>query len=305
MGIEFVTIGEITVDDTVLETNEIKRAQTGGGSIYSALGIRLWGHTVGVNSVVGHEYLQGDLHTLAQNRISVEGIKRIEGWSLRLWLLHEENNKKQQLPKLQSSTFHELDEAREPPPDTYMGARGFHIATGTPEGQMKSRDYVRSRRPEAMISLDILTEPFITFEYYRDGSALSEIDVFSPSIVEIEALWPKITIDQALEQIANFGVRWVAIKMDTSGSVVFDAESGRKFRIPIYPSNTIDSTGAGDAYSGGFLEGLVETGDILEAGMRGTISASFAVEGWGAFHMLEITKTMAEERLTWLRDRLT
>ena len=305
MEVDYVTIGEITVDDTVLETDEIRRAQTGGGSVYSALGIRLWGHRVGVNSVVGHDYLEEDLKKLEEHHISTLGIRRIEGWSLRLWLLHEENNKKQQLPKLQSSTFQELDEARNPPPDEYLGAKGFHIATGTPEGQIRSRDYVRKRRPDVKISLDILTEPFITFDYYRDGSAYAGIDVFSPSIVEIEALWPGFRVDQAIQHIANFGVRWVAIKMDTRGSVVFDAMTGQKYKIPIYPSRVVDTTGAGDAYSGGFLEGIVETGDILEAGLRGTISASFAVEGWGAFHMLNIIREQADERSNWLRKEIS
>ena len=304
MTVDYVTIGEITVDDTVLETDEIKRSQTGGGSIYSALGIRLWGHKVGVNSVVGHDYKNEDLRLLEQSGILTTGIKRIDGWSLRLWLLHEENNKKQQLPKLQSSTFQHLDEARDPPPADFFQARGFHIASGTPEGQMKSRDIVRSYLPDVPISLDILTEPFITWEYYRDGTALEGINIFSPSIVEIEALWPKITIDEAIDRIAGFGVRWIAIKMDIRGSVVFDAQTGEMYSIPIFPAKTIDTTGAGDAFSGGFLEGLAETGNVFDAGIRGTISASFAVEGWGAFHMMQINKQQALERAEWLKDKI-
>ena len=236
--------------------------------------------------------------------MDTSGIKRIDGWSLRLWLLHEENNKKQQLPKLQSSTFQQLDEARDAPPKHYFEAKGFHIATGTPEGQMKSRDIIRSRLPNIPISLDILTESFITWEYYRNGSALDGIDIFSPSIVEIEALWPDLSVDQALQRIAGFGVHWIAIKMDVRGSVVFDAKTGDKYKIPIYPANTVDSTGAGDAFSGGFLEGIVETGNVLEAGIRATVSASFAVEGWGAFHMLDVGREKAEQRYQWLKNEM-
>ena len=71
--------------------------------------------------------------------------------------------------------------------------------------------------------------------------------------------------------------------MDTRGAIVFDGRQGKTYRIPIYPACTVDATGAGDAFSGGFMEGITETGDVLEAGLRGTISASFVVEGWGAF----------------------
>lgn len=301
---DYGTIGEITVDDTVLESGEVRRAQTGGGAVYSALGIRLWGHTVGINSVVGRDYPQANLETLARNDILTDAIHQIDGWSLRLWLLHEENNKKQQLPKLQSSSFEELDNARPNPPDGYLKTKGIHLSPATPEGQMRSRDYVRRSRSECLISLDILTEPFITWEPYRTGDALREIDVFSPSVVELESLWPGEALGQTVERISGYGVRWIAVKMDVRGSVVFDTETNERYRLPIYPADTVDETGAGDAYSGGFLEGIAETGDVLEAGLRATVSASFAVEGWGAFGMLSVTPDQAHERLGWLRDKV-
>jgi sugar/nucleoside kinase (ribokinase family) len=304
MTVEYVTIGEITVDDTVLESGEVRRSQTGGGSVYSALGIWLWGHRVGINSVVGHDYADAHLATLQDHGIATEGIHRIPGWSLRLWLLHEENEKKQQFPKLQSSSFQDLDAARLDPPDSYMGARGYHLSPATPEGQMRSRDVVRQRQRDAIISLDILTEPFVSFEAYRNSAPYRGVDVFSPSIVEIEALWPGERLEDVFRRLTNFGLRWIAIKMDIRGSVVHDARQGTTYRLPIYPARTVDTTGAGDAYSGGFLEGIVETGDVLEAGLRATVSASFAVEGWGAFGMLKADQTEAQNRLTWLKRQI-
>lgn len=303
MNVAYVTIGEVTVDDTVLESGEVRRAQSGGGTVYSALGIRLWGHQVGINAVVGKEYPQANLDVLEAHGISTRGIRRIDGWSLRLWLLHEENNKKQQLPKLQSSTFQELDQAREAPPPGYWQASGYHLAPATPEGQIRSREIIRRRRPEVHISLDILTEPFIDFAYYREGTALAGIDVFSPSIVEIEALWPGSRPAELFDFFSARGVRWIAVKMDVDGSVVHDARTGETFQVPIYPAAAVDTTGAGDAFSGGFLEGVVESGSVLEAGLRATVSASFAVEDWGAFGMLEVERATAEERLAWLHSR--
>jgi sugar/nucleoside kinase (ribokinase family) len=298
MTIEYVTIGEITVDDTVLESGEVRRSQTGGGSVYSALGIRLWGHQVGINSVVGHDYPDGHLATLQNGGIATEGIHRIAGWSLRLWLLHEENEKKQQFPKLQSSSFQELDAARPDPPDSYMSARGYHLSPATPEGQMRSRDVVRERRSDAIISLDILTEPFVRFEAYREGAPYQGVDVFSPSIVEVEALWPGESVENVFGRLKDFGLRWLAIKMDIRGSAVHDARLGTTYRLPIYPARTVDTTGAG------FLEGIVETGDVLEAGLRATVSASFAVEGWGAFGMLQADQSEAQNRLAWLKRQI-
>lgn len=304
MNIEYVTIGEVTVDDTVLETGQVMRAQTGGGTVYSALGIRLWDHKTGINAVVGKEYPEANLRILESHSVSTSGITRIDGWSLRLWLLHEENSKKQQLPKLQSSSFKELDDLRKDPPQSYWQAKGYHLAPATPEGQMRSRNVIRQKRPNTLISLDILAEPFIQLDSYRDGSALNGIDIFSPSIVEIEKIWPGQKIRDVIEFVASHGVRWTAVKMDIRGSIVYDTKTNLSFEIPIFPSLTVDETGAGDAYSGGFLEGIAETGDILEAGIRGTVSASFAVEEWGAFGLLEVDKAEIKKRKEWLHKKL-
>jgi ribokinase len=264
----------------------------------------LWGHAVGINSVIGHDYPEENLAALEAHGIFTEGIRRIPDWSLRLWLLHEENNKKQQFPKLQSSTFQHLDANRPEPPKSYWSARGYHLAPATPEGQKRSREVIRRKRLDAILSLDILTEPFITWDAYRNGSAFQGIDVFSPSIVEIEALWPGENLEDVIRRLTGFGLRQIAIKMDTRGALVHDAKIGTSYHVPIYPVKTVDTTGAGDAFSGGFLEGIVETGDVVEAGLRATISASFAVEHWGALGMLSVTRDDAEHRLAFLKAQL-
>jgi hypothetical protein len=117
-----------------------------------------------------------------------------------------------------------------------------------------------------------------------------------------------ILVKYHLENVINFissnGVRWIAIKMDTRGSIVYDTKQNKEYRIPVFPSETVDTTGAGDAYSGGFLEGIAETGNVLEAGIRGTVSASFAVEGWGAFGLLKVAKEEVRRRKNWLQNQV-
>lgn len=53
--------------------------------------------------------------------------------------------------------------------------------------------------------------------------------------------------------------------------------------VPAYPvgSKAIDPTGAGDAYRGGLVKGLIEGKDLIASARMGTICASFAVEVQG------------------------
>ena len=83
---------------------------------------------------------------------------------------------------------------------------------------------------------------------------------------------------------------------------MYDAAARRRWHVPAYPSRVVDVTGAGDAYCGGFLVGLTETGDPLEAALRGSVSASLTVEGTGALHALGGTQAQLQARLAELRS---
>jgi ribokinase len=67
--------------------------------------------------------------------------------------------------------------------------------------------------------------------------------------------------------------------------------------VPGYPSRFLDPTGAGDAFCGGFLAGYAATRDPLLAAMHGNISASFCIEGSGAFYLLDAMPGLAQARL--------
>ena len=64
------------------------------------------------------------------------------------------------------------------------------------------------------------------------------------------------------------------------GSQVSTLES--EISIPAFKlKNVVDPTGAGDAYRGGLLSGLVRGKNIVESAKMGSISASYAVETYG------------------------
>ncbi len=100
---------------------------------------------------------------------------------------------------------------------------------------------------------------------------------------------------------ADMGCRWVVIKRGARGQCVFDRDTDRRWIVPAYPVQSREVTGAGDAYCGGFLCGLGSSGDVLEAALQGSVSASVAVEGVGAEYMLDTLPGLAQARLESLR----
>jgi ribokinase len=63
-------------------------------------------------------------------------------------------------------------------------------------------------------------------------------------------------------------------------------------------------TGAGDSFCGGFMVGLATTGDPIRAALYGTVSASFAIEGYGALYALGADSTEARRRLVYLEQAM-
>ena len=132
---------------------------------------------------------------------------------------------------------------------------------------------------------------------------LEQVAAFLPSEMETRAFFPELAGDlwAAAEAFGGLGAGCVVLKLGAQGQYVYEPASGRKWHVPAYPARVVDVTGAGDSYCGGFLVGLDQTGDPLEAALRGCVTASLVVEGPGALYALDQPRQMLSERLAELR----
>jgi ribokinase len=117
-------------------------------------------------------------------------------------------------------------------------------------------------------------------------------------------LWGKIDSWEAAERLAQFGPALVVIKAGSKGSLLYERTTGGRWRIPAYPVKVVDVTGAGDAYCGGFMVGLEETGDPVLACCYGSVSASFVLQGFGPLYALRHSREEAERRVDQLRNEV-
>jgi hypothetical protein len=133
---------------------------------------------------------------------------------------------------------------------------------------------------------------------------LGALTAFLPSEGKLRSLFWGQSNDlwEMLESVGSYGCEIVVVKRGSQGQAVYDVKGQHKWEIPAYPARLADPTGAGDAFSGGFLAGYKRTYDPLEAALHANVSASLKVEGTGAFYTLSVLEGLAEARLASLRD---
>lgn len=278
--INYVTMGWLTMDDIVLENGTCRKNVAGGGALYSAIGAAIWDNCIGIHAPVGRPYADRSRREIKSWGLDTSGICTAEGNGLELWMLHESDVHKQQVRKLSSSHPDTMDAARGPLPATYKTARAFHIA---PQGPESSISAVLSLYGHGRIlTLDILADKMIDADLYANLSYLNYLNAFLPSEAEISQIWSPSHIDEWLVDTSRRGNTHVVGKIGSRGSLVAEANTGALTHIPALKVNVADTTGAGDAYCGGFLVGLAMGKTLIECGAMATVSASFVVEKYGA-----------------------
>jgi ribokinase len=139
----------------------------------------------------------------------------------------------------------------------------------------------------------------------RVEALLQNLDVFLPSEMEVRSLMTEgVDLGDAAVEFARHGPRVVVIKMGDRGALVYERDSNRRTHVPPYPARVVDVTGAGDSFCGGFMVGLATTGDPIRAALYGTVSASFAIEGYGALHALNANPAEVRQRLVYLEQAI-
>ncbi|MGI8434854.1 MAG: carbohydrate kinase family protein, partial [Nocardioidaceae bacterium] len=276
-----VHVGELTIDDVVSENGDVDWKQAGGGALYSAVGSLVWCADVAITAAVGDDYPDELLNEMADVGLDIQGVRKLPGArSIGLWLLYEEGGARRQLEKAGGGSMRSLDARRGPIPYAWPQVAGVHLAPQSSEGHVQGLAELAQR--DAVCTLDIMCESYIDTKPYLDGSALRGVDVFLPSLQEVADVWGHQDTCRLHDSLETLGVETrLVVKRGAEGADVLMDRT--VIRVPSVTDHLVDPTGAGDAFCGGFLAGLPETGDPVEAAVLGTVSASFVCQTRGAF----------------------
>ncbi len=291
MSPDLVVLGNLLVDDVVFPDGRTRFAQAGGACLYLALGAALWGTRVGLISVSGDEYPASTLDALAARGVDLEGVRRLGRPGLRTWLLYE-GARRRVVHRLEGPTHAEVSPVAADVPEVWRQAPAFHLAPMPLDVQARLVEAIGSWG-NARISLDPY-ELFNTDTLPALAPVLSRIDALFLSEDELE-LGRGGRREDALRSLLAGRLQSIAFKRGAEGGVL--ARGGRFLDWAPRAGAVADPTGAGDAFAAGVLAGWGRGEADARALARGVVTASFAIEAWGADGLHEATPASAERRL--------
>ncbi|UCD99109.1 MAG: carbohydrate kinase family protein [Chloroflexota bacterium] len=321
-----ILAGELRRDFVVLPNGDVRLDVAGGNLLYAAAGLSVWDKSFppGLVARVGSDFPQEWIDEFSSWGFDVRGIHVLEQpIDLRSFYAYRDPNQ-----RVEEEPMGYFSSIGQPFPKILLG---YKPRSDEPDSRSRlSRTSLRHTDliPEYLEAtaahicpVDFLTHSllpavlrqsgftFITLDpsirymnpSFREdiASIVTGLNAFLPSEEEVRLLYRGRSTDlwEMAESIAQFGCEIIVIKRGVRGQLLYDSAAKKRWEIPAYPINTVDPTGAGDAFCGGFLAGFRRTFDPIQAALYGNISASLVMEGRGPFYALDSLPTLAQARL--------
>jgi ribokinase len=322
-----VICGGLRVDFVISAQGEVRLNQIGGNAVYASVGARVWAPEVIMLARTGENYPKAWLKDLAARGLLTDEVHIIPGrQEIRTFYAYTDektridHNPEAHFarlglplpPELEGYTY-SLYETNNPQSDLVL--RGSDVSSSL-EGvdavhmsPLALRSHLEMTQAFRALGAGQITVDPGEYRLTRDSTPqvrayCAEIDAFLPSELEVSLLLGEKSPHEAAEVFASWGPPLVVVKRGPDGCLLYERDANRFTRIPAYPAQVVDVTGAGDSFGGGFAVGLRQTGDPLRAVLMGTVSASFVVEGWGALYSLDPPPAEVARRLAALEEQV-
>lgn len=316
-------VGSFSIDSVLSRDGRPITGKIGGNAVWSSFGALISGNAPRVLSVVGADYPEEVLGALSEAGIDVGSVVHLEReHPVRVTFAHLANgNRMQPVPRILLDELPEdirrefVDTTGQPDvlrlgaprgediPDSWLTDVGLWHLPLLPLARHRSvvgrlaaaAGRVHSDCPARS---DLVGDPVT-----RLAPTLPQIDVFLPSTSDFDVITPHQPPAVTVRQLMDAGARTVVLKAGADGVHVYDGTD--VWTIPAYPDAAVDPTGAGDAFCGGFLAGLAESDDLVEAAALGSAAASFAVATENPLTLAEVDPEQTRSRARDLLSRAT
>lgn len=281
--VAYVSVSNVIIDDIVLWDGRTAMATLGGSGTHAVAGMRWWhAGPLGLSAYVGADLPVSMRQALEQLGVDPAGLVAQPGAvTPRAWQLFEKDGLRTEVFRTSLPEFRALSRTAIQLPPAYWRARGFHVIWGATLAEATAfLQQLRTVNAQARIVLEPLEDWFAEAEAAWHP-LLANVDAFVLNRVEGRKLSGLEKPERIADWLQALGAAQIVIGMGAQGALV-KAKDGGAWRIAAVPVQVVDETGAGNALCGGLLTGLGEGLGWVPAVQRGMVSASFAIEQFGA-----------------------
>ena len=295
----YVSFGNIFIDDVVLPDGRTFMGTPGGAGTHALIGMRVWDDNLGLVAFAGGNFPEDFRSQLDKINVDLQGVRlKNDLPTTRAWQIFEPDGRRIEIFRTDKNNFSQFAPDFADIPVEYYHARGYHLYWA--KGVADFPRFIQRLR-------DVNQDAVLVWEpafRHRDAviadlrKALPLVALFSPDELAAYAMTGTNTAEDALKMFLDLGAQAVAVRMGAAGSLLGTAD-GDIWHLQAIPVPVVDQTGAGNAYCGGFVVGLAQRGNILEAALAAVVSASFAIEQFGVPHYDQGLKAERARRLGW------
>ncbi len=279
---EIVVLGHI-IQETIKFPDRTIEPVLGSPAAYSSVVASVLGASVGIVTKIGQDMPPQLLEPFAEAKVDMRGV-HIEGpYSTRNLLIYDATGQKQvqYLRKAPDIFFDDV-------PAEYRDVSLFFVC---PMDYEVPLDTVRAIRelPAATVTIDLggyggaTSDSHPNLDEHRDPVALRSliryVDVVKASVEDCRHLLDSSDEETLARLFVSWGAKVGIVTLGARGAIAATPE--RVYRIPAFPSLAVDATGAGDAFSAGFLVEYNATRNVEPAVRFGCATASLVIEGTG------------------------
>jgi ribokinase len=269
-----ICVGNLTIDEVVSPAGT-RSESVGGDALFAALGAKLTGGEPTILAPLGNDAtadLLGAVGSAGTDPASlprralptVRNVVRYDTAGGRVWEL-----------LLGEAHFEKLSVHPADVSDAALTAPGILLCGMALHAQLELSAWLR-RRTSARIYFDP-QEDYLAGNESALLDAVGTCDVFLPSQVEAAALAGTSDLNSAAAAFLALGPTVVVIKLAEAGCLIATRESPAPTAVPADVVDPVDSTGAGDTFSGAFAAEHLRSGDVYAAARAGASAARIAV----------------------------
>jgi sugar/nucleoside kinase (ribokinase family)/fructoselysine-6-P-deglycase FrlB-like protein len=280
-----VVVGNLTIDDVVLSDGTTLMGALGGNSVHSAAAAVSCGAAVVLVARRGEDFPEGALHSLAAAGVDVGHVVDVPGPTVRNWVIYEADGRRHWVYRTPPGRSAEVAPLPvDVAPALADGAAVVHVAAMPLTNAEAVIREVRRVAPSASITLDT-HEGWVEEPAARVLDLARAVDLFEPSLEELEDLTGRTGAVEGLRVLAAEGVQRCVVKAGADGAFLL-TEDGI-VHVPAGRTDVVDTTGAGDSFCGGVAAGLAHGLTPFDAVALGVATAGVAIGASGSLRLLD------------------